>query len=132
MSTSAGVFPTNVQPVAPANQIQANRVPLAIGVTLGVLALVVSALSGVGYRYRRRGRTPVDLTASPLSPYTVPPMGQAGLQSPNNSKYPPRLALPYGTPVDPTDLSTSSHVSEFEPPPSYEPSRHERRVGAAQ
>ena len=123
-------LPTEVQPVAPANQSQTNRVPLAVGLALGLLTFVVGAISSVYYRYRRRRRTPVVLDSPPvsISPYIVPPMTQADPQS-QGGKRPPQLAPPPGAPVDTGDPHMSSHVSQLGPPPSYDSPVHGWRVG---
>ena len=125
------MLPTDVQPVAPANQSQTNRVPLAVGLTLGLLVFVVGALGSACYQYRRRGRL---LGVPPVFPYAVFPMRQADLQSflPQGGKRPPQLAPPPGAPVDTGNPPTYSHGSDLGPPPSYESPLHSRRVGVAQ
>ena len=118
-TTSPEVLPTNVQPVAPANQSQTNRVPLAVGLTLGLLALVVGVLGSVFYQCRRRGGV---LGAPPVSPFAVPPVRQDDLQSrlPQGGKRPPQPAPLTGGPVDTGNPPMYSHGSELGPPPSYE------------
>ena len=123
------MLPTDVQPIGSTNQSQTNRVPLAVGLTLGLLALVVGALGRVWYR--RRSIIP-DL--SPVSPYAVLPMSHAGLQSglPRDGKGLPHTATTSSTPVDTDDPPMSSRESEFGPPPSYESPRHSWSVGVVQ
>ena len=123
------MLPTDLRPVAPVNQSQMNRVPLAVGLTLGLLALVVGVLGTVCYR---RGRV---LGAPPVSPYAVPPVRRADLQSrlPQGGKRPSQLAPPTGAPVDTGSPPVHSHGIEFGPPPSYEsPPAHSQGVGMAQ
>ena len=58
-----------------------HRVPLTVGLTLGLLALGAVVLGGVGYIYRRRGRRPIDPDTHSVSPYTVPPIRRTDQQS---------------------------------------------------
>ena len=118
-TTSFEVLPTNV---SPANQNQTNSVPLAVGLTLGLLALVVGVLCIVFYLYRRRGRTPIHPNVQPFSPNTVPPMRQADQRSslPRGGKRPSQPARPSDTPIAMGDPAMHSGTSVLGPPPSYE------------
>jgi len=121
-STTTVALPTESQPVASINKT--NPAPLAIGLTLGILAIATGVLSGAFYLYRRRRRrrrrrTPIELDpdASPPSPYIVPPlMTQADLPSglPQGRKRPPQA-----TPLSDVPMPMSP-LSELGPPPSYQ------------
>ena len=113
------------------NQIQAKGVPLAVGLTLGLLALVVGVLV---YLYRRRGRTLIHLDALLVSPYTIPSMRQVGQQSslPQDGKRPPRPNRPSSAPMATGDPDVASSGTGLGPPPSYETPIYDWRVGVAQ
>jgi|SRR5258706_14157932 len=53
--TGFGVLPTDAPPVGSTNQNRTNDVPLAVGLTLCLLALVIAVLGSIFYLYRRRG-----------------------------------------------------------------------------
>lgn len=127
-TTSPGVLPTDVYPVAPTNQNQANKFPLEVGLALGLLALVVGALC---YRYRRR---PVVPDVPPVSPYIFRPMRQPEPQSRllRDGKRSLQVAPPSGAPMDTGDPPISPHVNQLGPPPSYESPIHGWRVGVPQ
>src|SRR5258706_3675624 len=129
-TTGFGVPPTDAPPVGPTNQNRTNNVPLAVGLTLGLLALVIAVLGSVFYRYRRRGWAQILLDAYPVSPYTAPPRRQADQQSslPHLSKRPPQPARLSGTPMVTRDPDLSSSLRRLEPPPSYESPMYDWRV----
>ena len=134
------MLPTEVQPVTPANPSQTNspanpsqknRVALAVGLTIGLLALAVGTLAGVYHQYRRNKRV---LGPPPISSYALPAVGQTDLQSglPQEGKRPPQLAPPPGAPMDTGNPPIYSHEIELGPPPSYESPPHSQGVGVAQ
>jgi hypothetical protein len=121
-------------PVVPTNQNQTERIPLAIGLTLGLLALVIGALGSVWYLRRRRRMTVVDLAESPVPPYTVRQAIQPA-SFPQLGKRPPQPALPSGTAsstASPSIFSPVTTESGLGPPPSYENPMHHQRVDPAQ
>ena len=74
---SSTALTTESQPVPVTVISKPNTVPLAIGLALGLLALVTFVLGGVCYLYHRRRRrtfTGPGLEVYPASPYAVPPM----------------------------------------------------------
>ena len=119
-TTSATVFtplPTDAQTTSN----QTNRVPLAVGLTLGLLAIVTIVFGGIYHLYRRRRRTAIDLGSPSIpSPYAVPPMTQAGQQPGllQIGKHRPQSTRSSGAPVATLDHSTNL-VTEPGPPPSY-------------
>ncbi len=132
-TTSLGELPTTVPPVPPTNQIQAYRVPLAVGLTLGLLVLAVIVLCGVRHIYRR-GRRPIDPDAHSVSPYTIPPIRRADQQSSIQQvrKGVPQPARPYGASLATLDPTVYSGVTGLGPPPSYEMPMYDWRVDTAQ
>ena len=128
------MLPTNAPPVGPTNQNQISNVPLAVGLTLGLLALVIVVLGSLFYLYRRRGWTQIFLDTYPVSPYTAPPRRPADQQSilPHITKRPPQPARLSGTPMVARDTDLSSSVRRLGPPPSYESPVHGWRVDAVQ
>ena len=118
--------PTSDRPVPLTNQNQTNRVPLAVGLTLGLLALIV-LLGSVCYLRRRKRRTMIDVDGQYVSPYNITPMRQPGQQSsfPQDRKLPPQ-------PVRPSSAELSSSGSMLGPPPSYQTPLYDWRVGPAQ
>jgi hypothetical protein len=111
-------LPTATQPVSSTND--ANKVPLAVGLTIGILALIIFVLGG-SYYLRRRWRTSVDLDAHPFSLQILPPMTQAGEQS-GGRQYRKQLPQPTRPPRVPVATGSStifSDVAELGPPPSY-------------
>ena len=134
LSTMSLKSPMDLPPVPPTNQNQANRVPLAVGLTLGPLMPVVGVLGSICYLYLRRGKTPIRLDGLSVSPYTIPTMRQVGQQSciPQNGKCPPRPNRPSSAHMAPGDPVMSSSGIGLGPPPSYETPIHHWRVGVAQ
>jgi hypothetical protein len=98
----------------------ANKVPLAVGLTIGILALIIFVLGGSCY-LRRRRRMSIDLDAHPVSLHTAPPVTRADEQSggrqyrkrPPQPTRPPRIPMATGIPTILFD------VAELGPPPSY-------------
>ena len=119
--------PATGQPVPPTNQNQTNRVPLAVGLTLGLLALIVLVLGSVCYLRRRKRRTLIDVDGQYVSPYNIPQMRQPVQQSslPQDRKRPPQ-------PVGPSSAELSSSGSTLGPPPSYQTPTYDWRVGTVQ
>lgn len=122
-TTNFGLLPTDAPPVGPTNQNQTNRVPLAVGLTLGLIALVIAVLGSVFYLYRRRRWTQLHSDAYRLPPYTDQPLGL-----PQVDKRPPSLARLPGTPMATGDPGMPSNVSGLGPPPGYESPMYGRRV----
>ncbi|SRR5258706_160870 len=122
--------------VPPTNQFQnqTNRVPLAVGLTLGLLVLVVVILCGVRHIYLRRRRRPIDLDTHSVFPYTVPPIRRADQQSsiPQVGKGVPQPAQPPGAPMAVVDRSMSSSETGLGPPPSYQTPSYDWRADRAQ
>ena len=119
--------PTTGRPTLPTNQNQIDRVSLAVGLTLGLLALIVLILGSVCYLRRRKRRTLIDVDGQYVSPYNIPPMRQPVQQSsfPQDRKLPPRS-------VGPSSAELSSSGSMLGPPPSYQTPIYDWRVGPAQ
>ena len=136
-TTNFGAWPTDAPPVAPTNQNQTNNVPLAVGLTLGLLALVILVLGSVFSLYRRRrGRRRFGFDAYPVPPYTASSMMRRTDQQssfPQDGKRPPPPARLSGPPMDTRDPDMFSNVSGLGPPPSYETPLplYDSRVGAA-
>ena len=122
-TTNLGELPTTVLPVLPTNQNQINKVPQVVGLTVGLLVLVVVVLCGVRHIYLRRGRRPID--ACSVSPYTGPPIRRSDQQSsiPPVLKGVPQPARPPGAPMATVDPSMSSSEDGLEPPPVMKPHR---------
>ena len=133
-TTSSGELPTNGQPAPPNDQHHINRSLLAVGLTLGLLALVVTVLGSVYYLYQRKRRTLIELDGHSVSPFTNPPMRQAGHQSsvPQDGKRPPPPAPPSNVPTATGDPAVALSGSGLGPPPSYESPIYDWRVGMAQ
>jgi hypothetical protein len=118
------MLPTDTQPVASTDKT--NKVPLAVGLTLGLLTVVIVTLGGVCYQSHRRRRDLIGLEAHLDSPYTVPPMTQAERRSSlrQNRKRPPQPDVPMAT--------STVGLSEWGPPPSYQSPGHDRSMGTAE
>ena len=89
-----------------------NLAPLAVGLLLGLLAIVAVVLCGLCYLYFRRRRSPNDLDEHNASPYTVPPLAQT---NPWDRKRPPQTSPQPGVPI----LTSPLGLAELGPPPSY-------------
>src|SRR5258708_2943433 len=128
-NTSTAIFtplPTNTQPVA--STTSPNVVPLAVGLTVGLLALGIVVLGSIQF-LRRRRRIDIDLDAHPDPLHTVYQTMQAGQQParPRSTKHTPPSIL---SPTQPTLLSSvtmttgnsivSSSRDKLGLPPSYE------------
>jgi len=99
----------------PAPTEKPNIVPLAVGLTLGLLAIAIVAAILGGLWYRRRRRRATDFDPRSAAPYDVPPETQANRQSglPGALK---RHLRQSGAPIVPTNR----RMSELGPPPSYD------------
>ena len=120
-STISATVVTSLPTDAQTASNQTNRVPLAVGLTLGLLAIVTIVFGGIYHLYRRRRRAPIDLDSPSIpSPYAVPPMTQAGQQTGflQIGKHRPQSTRSSGTPVTTLGHSTDL-VTEPGPPPSY-------------
>ena len=124
-TTNFGVLPTDAPPFTPTNHNQTDNVPLAVGLTLGLLALVILVLGSVFSLYRRRrarGWTQFDFDAYPVPAYTAfPIMRRTRRKSsfPQDSKRPPPPARLSGPLMAMRDPDVFSNVSGLGPPPSY-------------
>ena len=121
-STISATVVTSLPTDAQAASNQTNRVPLAVGLTLGLLAIVTIVFGGIYHLYRRRRRAPIDLIPPTIpSPYGDPPMTQADQQTslPQIGKHRPQSTRSLGTPVTTSDGATDV-VIETGPPPIYE------------
>ena len=104
---------------------KSNTVPLAVGLTLGLFAIVTAILGGIWYLNRRGQKRSTDLDAHLPSPYAVPPVTQANQQSDlsrEHKRHPQPTRQP-GAPMVTGDTIISFGVTEFGPPPSYETRR---------
>ena len=108
-------------------------VPLAVGLTFGLLALVLITLGTGCYVYRRNRRTLIDLDVQSVSPRTIPPMSQASQQSsvPHDGERCPQPDQPPDVPMATDGVAMSSSGSGLEPPPSNESPMYDWRVGTA-
>jgi len=120
-TTNFGASPTDAQLVGATNQTQTKVVALAVGLTLGILALVIIVLGSIYYLYRRKGLKQMYLDAYRVPPYTASSMSQIGQQPylPQDGKRPPQPAQLPGTPMTIDDQDMSSDVGGLGPPPSY-------------
>jgi len=118
---SVSVFPNEAQAVDSTNK--SNAVPLAVGLTLGLLALIALVFGCLSYLPGRRRRLFPDFSAQPASLRTEPPsMTQAHQQS-GWSRYRKRLPQPSrvsGVAIVPGDSAMSFGEAELGPPPSYD------------
>ncbi len=134
LPTTLGESPTTVPPVTPTNQNQTNRVPLAVGLTLGLVVLAVVVFCGVTHIRRRRARRPVDLDAPSVFPYNGPLTRQADQESgiPQDLKGVPQPAGPSAAPMVTVEPSISSSEAGLEPPPSYQTPSYDWRADTSQ
>ena len=119
-STTSAPVSTTLPTDAQTASNQTNRVPLAVGLTLGLLAIVTIVFGGIYHLYRRRRKAPIDPDSPSIpSPYAVPPMTQAGHQLGvlQIGKHHPQSTRSSGAPV--TTSGTMDSVTEPGPPPSY-------------
>ena len=121
-STISATVSTTLPTDGQAASNQTNRVPLAVGLTVGLLAIVTIVFGGVYHLYRRRSRAPIDLVPPTIpSPYGDPPMTQADQQTGllQIGKHGRQSTRSSGAPVT-TSGRTMDSVTESGPPPSYE------------
>lgn len=121
MATSLTGSPTSTQLVAPTNNT--NIVPLAVGLTLGILTIAAVALGCICYLNRRR-RKAIDLDVHSASPYTDHTTTQVNQQPglPQDRKRRPQPIRQSGAPIIRSDPTASPTVTELGPPPSYDTS----------
>ena len=107
---------------------------MAVGLTLGLLALIVTVLGSVYHLYHRKRRTLIELDGHSVSPFTNPLMRPTGQQSrlPQDVKRPPPPARPSSAPTATGDPAMASSGGGLGPPPSYESPMYDLRVGTAQ
>lgn len=115
------MLPTSTPLVASTNNT--NVVPLAVGLTLGILTIAAVVLGGIWYLNRRR-RKSVDPDARSASPYTDRMTTQVNQQPglPKDRKRPPQPTQQSGAHIIRSDPTTSLIVNELGPPPSYDTS----------
>lgn len=118
--------PTSIDAVAPASK--SNVVPLAVGLTFGLLAVAITVL-GAFYLQRRRRRKSALLDTHTSSPYHSPPtqVGQRSGGPPESKRHtPPPPAPTFGSVLSPgvpgavVVSAPSIGMTESEMPPSYE------------
>lgn len=125
-----GVDDVGADVTAPISKIM----PLVIGLTVGLLALLGLALGAFCLQRRRRKRsvTPFDAHASPLSSRALPTQVDQPPRWPQESKRTHQRTLPPGVAM-PTSPSTASvGVPASEQPPSYESYAGTARVGTSE
>jgi len=128
-STSTTSFTALETESQPATSIsKANLVPLAVGLTVGLVAVVIVVLCGACYLYRRRRTrgTPIDpnLNAYQASPYTlspITPFDQQLTQSQDRKRRPPDVPM----------VTRLFAFSELGPPPSYRSDVDNRGMGTS-
>ena len=111
------MLPTSTQPATSTNDTKI--VPLAVGLTLGILTIAAIAFGSIYYLNRRR-RKPIDLDVQPVSPYTdratTRVTRQSGLPQDRKRPQPTRQS---GAPIIRSDPTPSISGTELGPPPSY-------------
>lgn len=125
--------PTSTDATSP--ESKSTIVPLAIGLTFGLLTLAIAILGA--FCLRRRGRRKsVDLLGSNYTPrHSIPPTQRS--HWPQESKRPAQTTQPHtlgssllsGGPTPVAASTTSTGIAELEMPPSYD--SHVRTRGAA-
>ena len=132
---SVSASPTEAQAVAFTNKPY--TVPLAVGLTLGLLALIVLIFGCRFYLLRRRRKTFPVPDAQPVSQHPVPPVMTQPAQSHSRSswvRYDKRLAQPSrssGVVMVQGDRPMSVDEAELGPPPSYDGRRHDESMDTA-
>ena len=137
---SASALPLDTPTGTDANSLESKStiVPLAIGLTFGLLTLAIAILGAFCLRRRRR-RKSVDLLGSNYTPrHSIPPT-QVEQRSrwPQESKRPAQTTQPRTFGSNPPSggstpaaaSTTSTGIAELEMPPSYD--SHVRTRGAA-
>ena len=115
-STTATATTTTSPQSAPSNR--SNTVPLAVGLTLGLLAFAALVFAGIFYLPGRRRRTPTDVGAHTVLPTTQvhPQWGPV-----RHGQQPSKPIRPAGVEVTmaTSDPTASFGGTELGPPPSY-------------
>ena len=133
-STLPSSTPTNQGTIT--SEAKSNLVPLAVGLTFGLLTLAIAVL-GAFYLQRRRRRKPalLDKRTIPLH-HTPPAQGDqlSGVSQESKRRLqptqPPTLGsnLSFGAPMATNVRITSIGITESEMPPSYESHMRTARV----
>jgi hypothetical protein len=107
---------------------KSSTVPLAVGLTLGLLALATLGAFGLSRRRRRRS---TDSDAHPASMGTISGTTQVDQQLdwPRYRKHSVQPIYPPCAPMITGDSTMSSVITELGPPPSYESPLYDGRVG---
>jgi len=133
-STSATSFTSLATESQPATSIsKANLVPLAVGLTVGLVAVVVVVLCGACYLCRRRRTrgTPINpnLNAYPASPYTPSPIPtfDQQLSRSQDRKGHPQITRRSDVPM----VTRPFAFSDLGPPPSYRSDVDNRSMGTS-
>ena len=140
-SSNASVLPSSTPTgqgaITP--ESKSNIVPLAVGLTFGLLTLAIAVLGALYLRRRRRRKAALlDAVATPLSP---PAQNNRRSRSgaPRERKRPPQppqrpthgLTLSSSAPTAEVVPTTSNGIAESEMPPSYESHMMTARVPMA-
>ena len=104
-----------------------NLVPLAVGLTFGLVSVVIVVFCGACYLYRRRRTlgTPIDpdLNANHVSPYTP----DQQLNWSQDRKHRPQITRQFDVAMDTRPFA----FSELGPPPSYRSDHNNRGMGTS-